>query len=49
MSEKSTKNDIRLEMINIPLFGILSGRPFMARTAPFLSLGNSELHVLPEL
>ena len=25
------------------LFGILSDRPFMARTAPLLRLGNSEL------
>ena len=29
------------------LFGILSGRPFMARTSPFPSLGNFELPVLP--
>lgn len=38
-----------LGKIHITLFGILSGRPFMARTGPLPSLGNFELHVFPEL
>lgn len=38
----------QITFVRLILLAILSDRPFMPRTGPFPSLGNPELHVLPE-